>query len=198
MQYNNLDDVQKYVNTHMDGWRIRRGTQTYMDMSEHTPAENYEVIQLFRPEECMIPFAEFWRGYYEFSPDSYTGFYGPKRFGFSCSGELDFAMSRVIDEHERVMICPKIIKAVEAATEKDEALKACYRPISNGAISKIRCTEWWAVECDNFSCKGKQRCILRVKPEANGTTFHVKYFLETWWNDHYKTDVAKTIVIVLN
>ena len=101
MNFNNLDDVEAYVRENLKGWTTKRGKQTYIE--DVTPAKDYEVLQLFRPGTHKIPYAEFWRGYYDFSPEHYTGLYGPTIFrGFSCQGSMEFAMRGVLEEHR----CP--------------------------------------------------------------------------------------------
>lgn len=195
MHFNNLDDVAKYVQEHMEGWTIRRGKQTFMSKNDHTPADDYEVIQLFRPGNHTVPFAEFWRGYYDFSPNSYKGCYGLNLFGCSCSGDLDFAMRAVKEEHDRLYMCPRIIKAVQTAAEKDDTLKGVYRSISEKDIRPMRGNDgiYYAVECDHFLCEKNQRCVMSVKEREN--VFNVKYSLQTWRNGYYETDTSNTIAV---
>lgn len=112
MKLNNLNDVRQFVTENLPGWTISCGKRTYISTIELRPAEDYEVIQLYSPNENSAPFAEFWRGFYDFCPDEHDGFVGRGFHCFSCHGDLEFAMRNVMEEHERLNMCPKIIKAI--------------------------------------------------------------------------------------
>lgn len=100
MQFNNLDDVEKFLEKNVPDWVIRRGTNTHITSSTKH-ADNYEVLQIFDPKDKSgNPFAEFWRGLYEFSPSDYNSLYGPA-YGrnqnyFKCIGPLDYAISAIL------------------------------------------------------------------------------------------------------
>lgn len=100
-QFNNLNEVEEFLKSIAPDWVICRGKNTYIsDGTKH--ADDYEVLQVFNPKDKSgNPFAEFWRGFYSFSPSDYEGFFGPK-YGkgknyFSCMGPLDFAVQAISD-----------------------------------------------------------------------------------------------------
>lgn len=198
--FNNLDDVQKYVQEHMKEWDFDRGQKTFMSKADITPAEGYEVLQLFSPGEPRVPFAEFWQGYYDFSPDTYTGFYGINTFGADCRGSLRFAMDAAKQEYDRLCMCPKIIKAVQRAVEMDETLKSMYRPISEKHIKPISGTypKSYAVDCSHFHFDygNKKRCVMSVKEvKDKDNCFIVTYSLQTWVNKHYEEDKSQDMQV---
>lgn len=97
MQFNNLDDVKKFLEKNVSNWVIRRGTNTHITPSTKH-ADNYEVLQIFDPKDkSSNPFAEFWRGLYEFSPSDYNSLYlWKKKNYFKCIGPLDYAISAIL------------------------------------------------------------------------------------------------------
>ena len=91
MKFETLNDVEAYVREHLKDWTIKRGKDTIIP--DVAPDKDYEVIQLFRPGRPKRPYAEFWKGYYNFNPEGHTGFFGPSMWGgFSCQGNLQYAM----------------------------------------------------------------------------------------------------------
>lgn len=195
MKLNNLNDVRQFVTENLPGWTISCGKRTWISARELHPAEDYEVIQLYSPKEKSAPFAEFWRGFYDFYPDKYDGFVGRGFHCFSCHGGLEFAMRDVMEEHERLNMCPKIIKAINVAVSKDEELRRVYKAVSYADIRANRGNHgtFWAVDCEDFCCKDAQRCVMTLESGVKENAFEVKYRLETWRNGHYEVDVQKAI-----
>lgn len=99
MDLKNLDDVQQFIRKNFPGWKMHRGKKNFADVyqrdvPEH--AEDFEVIVLYAPNK-WIPVAEFWKGYYDFFPENFTGLCG----GYHCMGSLEFAMRSAMDELKR-------------------------------------------------------------------------------------------------
>lgn len=199
MKLNNLDDVRKFVSENLPGWTISCGKHTYISQRELRPAEDYEVIQLYRPNENSAPFAEFWRGYYYFYPDKHDGLVGRVFHGFSCHGDLEFAMRDVMKEHERLNMCPKIIKAINVAVSTDEELGHVYRDVSYADIRAHRGNHgtFWEVDCEKFCCKDAQRCVMTLERGINEKEFKVQYRLETWHNGHYEVNIQKVLQVMI-
>lgn len=97
----NLNDVENYLDLVVPDWKKSRGKETYSTTdTEH--AKDYEVLQVFKPGDTLgIPFAEFWKGYYKFSPLDYTGFFGhvviKGKNTFSFIGPLSFAVDAILE-----------------------------------------------------------------------------------------------------
>ncbi len=91
----NLDDVERYVKENMPNWKMKRGQLGGMRVEAGEAAADYEVIRLYAPTDdyCIDCIAEFWRGYYSTSPNSYTGIYQ-----VVCKGDLNSAMRSVLQE----------------------------------------------------------------------------------------------------
>lgn len=97
----NLNDVEEFLKANAPSYTVKRGQETIYDLKEH--AENYEVLQVFRANQTR-PFAEFWKGFYVFAPEGYSGHYtslccnpiGNKKFPYI--GGLEDTMERVVTE----------------------------------------------------------------------------------------------------
>lgn len=193
MQFTNLKEIERFLKNNAPNWKTRRGKRTYMAMGEeHHPADNYEVLQVFRPGESYIPFAEFWKGYYDLSPDSYTGFCR----NFSCIGDLDFAMRDVIAEKERLEQCNAIIQAVKLAVDNDTVLAEIYTPLQYKHIFITRDSNnefIWVIETKEFRCKTNQRCVMKVRKAEQH--FKVEYWLQTWKISEWTEDAYKCLVV---
>ena len=94
--FRNLDEIAKFMEENAPDWKVRRGNETVFHSEKH--ADGYEVIQVTRPGDSE-PFAEFWKGFYESSPEGFNGHYGYDMFRqtFVLHGDLDFAMRKVIE-----------------------------------------------------------------------------------------------------
>lgn len=88
MHFENLDEIEMFMKTKKSKWILKRGKDTIfsplLERAEELkdtnlkqfvpePAEDYEVLQIFRPGEENIPYAEFWKGFYDFNPSKYIG-----------------------------------------------------------------------------------------------------------------------------
>lgn len=197
MKFNNLDEIEKFTNENLENWTIRRGQNSYMKYKDHKPADDFEVLQLFKPGETEVPYAEFWRGFFDFAPNSYEGCYGINLAGCNGFGDLNFAMNKVWEEYNKIKMCQKIINALEQVIETDNNLKEIYQAISEQNIRKVKSTIgcYYQIECSHFKCKPKQRCIMVVIPNESEKSFKIKYRLETWCKDHYEVDTSNEYVV---
>lgn len=183
MELANLDQVEAYIHKNFPDWSMSRGWVTVQ--SNFSPAKGYEVIQVFRPsdENYKQPFAEFWRGYYDFNPASHSAFTGNNGSGdFSVKGEMEYVMKEIKREDNRLKACPAILELVREVVKNNSRLREIASEITIDDLEPVDYSlEKWSVETDRFKLGMNARCIIRVYCQDDCT--QVKIWLEQMSSD---------------
>ncbi len=162
MHFNNLKEVEDFITENLPDWTISKtSTKSICSYDNITHAKNAEFVKIFKPGEHNKPFAECWKGFYSFIPESYLAL---MRTHFT---DIDYAMKNVIEEDKILKNSSRILTAIKQVISEDETLKAiCKREIVASDIHWCRSAgnnTCWDISINAFTCTKGKTCILKIK-----------------------------------